>query len=50
MSLLPRNSVGCHIYNAECSKPERAMASGKVILVKYFMKISWYILTWSRAD
>jgi len=26
------------------------MASGKVIFVKYFMKINWYILTWNGAD
>ena len=45
-----RNSIGCHIYNAKFSKPERSMACGKVILVKYFMKFSWYILTWSGAD
>jgi hypothetical protein len=26
------------------------MASEKVIFVKYFVKISWYILTWSGED
>jgi hypothetical protein len=45
-----RNSIGCHICDAECSKHETAVPSGNVTLVKYFMKISCNILTGSGTD